>query len=279
MEGGPYRRCVAIGAALGGSAAAAAVAAATSLRPRRRMRIAILGMTQEVAHQNPVPSTHRDFDISRGNDLLAFGERSYIGGAVRVLSARDADVELVPIYAAGGPSAGVLEHRSFLLMAEELLGRLRLATAEATPGGVDGVYFSMHGAMATSEEADPEGWLLERVRAIVGEQVPITISVDLHGIMTARMLRHVDGLCPLHTCACAVSWPISVQCSCTLSAGVPSHAETTPPSQIHTSTPPTPVHELPRCCCNCWTGRVARLDRGGRRSCACGSHCCAVGTR
>jgi hypothetical protein len=48
--------------------------------------------------------------VSRGGELLAAG--GYIGGAVGVLSARD-DVELVPVYAAGGPSAGVLEHESF----------------------------------------------------------------------------------------------------------------------------------------------------------------------
>ena len=114
----------------------------------------------QVAHQNPVPSSSEDFDISRGADLLGFGARTYIGGAVSVLSARD-DVDIVPIYAAGGPSAGVLEHRSFLEMAGELLDGLQGAQAEQA---IDAVYFSMHGAMATFEEHDPEGWLLERVR-------------------------------------------------------------------------------------------------------------------
>ena len=60
------------------------------------------------------------------------------------------------------------------------------------------MYFSLHGAMATFEEHDPEGWLLAELRKIVGD-VPVTISVDLHGIMTAKMLTHASGLCPLHT--------------------------------------------------------------------------------
>jgi microcystin degradation protein MlrC len=114
----------------------------------------------QVAHQNPVPSSSRDFDISRGTDLLAFGKRTYIGGAISVLSSRQ-DLELVPVYAAGGPSAGVLEHSSFLEMAGELLDGVRAAQADHA---IDGVYFSMHGAMATFEEHDPEGWLLEHVR-------------------------------------------------------------------------------------------------------------------
>eukprot|EP01043_Picozoa_sp_COSAG02_P035838 COSAG02_NODE_2591_length_8466_cov_26.224095_9_plen_123_part_00 len=117
-------------------------------------------MGLQVAHQNPVPSSREDFDISRGTDLLGFGKRTYIGGAISVLSVRQ-DLELVPIYAAGGPSAGVLEHNSFLEMAGELLEGVQTAQADRA---IDAVYFSMHGAMATFEEHDPEGWLLERVR-------------------------------------------------------------------------------------------------------------------
>ena len=137
--------------------------------------------TAQVAHQNPIASTSKDFDTSRGIELLRFSRHTYIGGAVAVLAAR-ADIELLPIYAAGGPSAGVLEHASFLssahltppspaslaaapflltdghryglAVAEELLSGVRTVAAE--PGGVDGVYFSMHGAMATFEEHDPE---------------------------------------------------------------------------------------------------------------------------
>ena len=133
-------------------------AVAPKLRPEasgaattKKQRVALVGMTQEVAHQNPVPSTAEDFDMSRGDDLLHFSKGTYIGGAVSVLSARD-DIELVPIYAAGGPSAGVLEHSSFLTMADELLSGVRAA------GKLDAVYFSLHGAMATFEEHDPEGW-------------------------------------------------------------------------------------------------------------------------
>lgn len=122
--------------------------------------VGLLLRTAQVAHQNPVPSSSEDFDISRGADLLAFGKHTYIGGAVSVLCARP-DVDIVPVYAAGGPSAGVLEHESFLEMSGELLDGIRAAQVE---GAIDAVYFSMHGAMATSEEHDPEGYLLECVR-------------------------------------------------------------------------------------------------------------------
>ncbi|GIT59250.1 MAG: hypothetical protein Ct9H300mP19_11980 [Dehalococcoidia bacterium] len=56
-------------------------------------------------------------------------------------------------------------------------------------GKIDGVYFSMHGAMGTTELLDPEGYLLEEARKILGNDVPIVIPNGLTGILTAKMFR------------------------------------------------------------------------------------------
>ena len=53
--------------------------------------------------------------------------------------------------------------------------------------------------MAATDELDPEGALLEAVRAIVGPAVPIVVSLDLHGILTGRRLRAIDGFAVLKT--------------------------------------------------------------------------------
>ncbi|MCC2670199.1 MAG: microcystin degradation protein MlrC, partial [Armatimonadetes bacterium] len=58
----------------------------------------------------------------------------------------------------------------------------------------DGCYFSLHGAMAAEGEDDPEGYLLQEARRILGERVPIVVSLDLHGILTDRMLQHSDAV-------------------------------------------------------------------------------------
>jgi microcystin degradation protein MlrC len=50
------------------------------------------------------------------------------------------------------------------------------------------------GSAGADGELDPEGFLLTAIRRRVGERVPIVISLDLHGILTDRMLRQVDGL-------------------------------------------------------------------------------------
>ena len=158
-------------------------------------RILILECKQEVSTFNPVLSGYEDFAIRRGDEILQYHRRvrNEVGGAVSVFDATPG-VELVP---AGSAifitSGGTLADTAFQRIAGELL-----ACVKAAPS-VDGVYFSLHGAMATQSEGDPEGWLLAEVRKILGEQVPVVISLDLHGILTDRMLEHSDAAVAFHT--------------------------------------------------------------------------------
>lgn len=57
----------------------------------------------------------------------------------------------------------------------------------------------MHGAMAAESETDPEGYLLEEVRKRLGPDIPIVVSLDMHGTVTHCMLQHMDGVALLHT--------------------------------------------------------------------------------
>ena len=159
------------------SSTAAASAPAPPAPHVHALRVVVCGFTQEVASMNPRPSTIADFTRHWGGavHLPADAEAVFAGwpGAK--------PVELVRTYSAGGPSAGVLEQASFEMMAEELVTAVRAAAAA---GPVDGVYFAQHGAMAAAEESDPEGYLLEAVRAVVGASVPIVITLDLHGVVT-----------------------------------------------------------------------------------------------
>lgn len=149
---------------------------------------------QEISSFNPVPSEYSNFTVRRGPELLAQrGRNSAMGGAMSAFGAHGG-VTLVPAYGARAGSAGLLSQNGWERLADEILG----AIAESARD-VDGVYFSMHGAMGADGELDPEGYLLEQTRRIVGDPVPIVVSLDLHGILTERMLRHIDGLTIYHT--------------------------------------------------------------------------------
>ncbi len=158
-------------------------------------RILVVECMQEISSFNPVESSYEQFVVQRGQEVfdLQRGRNTSIGGALEVLEATPG-IELVPAYSARPFSAGILSRDGFARLSTELLDHVRARAA-----GIDAVYFSMHGAMGAVGELDPEGYLLEQVRAILGQEVPVVISLDLHGILTQRMLRQVDGVTIYHT--------------------------------------------------------------------------------
>ncbi len=157
-------------------------------------RILIAECKQEVSTFNPHLSSYEDFTIRQGDAILRYHRSvgNEVGGALEVFD--QSDVALVPAYSACFvTSGGTLEKASWERIAAEFLSAIR----DAPP--VDGVYFCMHGAMASQEELDPEGWLLAETRKILGEKIPIVVSLDLHGILTDRMLEHSDAIVAYHT--------------------------------------------------------------------------------
>jgi len=158
-------------------------------------RILIAECKQEVSTFNPHLSGYEDFAVRRGEEMLAYHRtvRNEIGGALSVFDATPG-VELAPAYSAFFiTSGGTLAESAWQRIAAEFLESIRAAPP------VDGVYFCMHGAMASEHEPDPEGWLLAETRKVLGEDVPIVVSLDLHGILTDRMLVHSDAVVAYHT--------------------------------------------------------------------------------
>jgi microcystin degradation protein MlrC len=158
-------------------------------------KILIADCKQEVASFNPVLSHYEDFRVSFGDDIIARhrGVRSEVAGALSIFESR-AGVQVVPAYSARSiTSGGILAAADFARIGQEFLSSVRGA------GSVDAVYFALHGAMAAESEDDPEGHLLAETRTILGERIPIVVSLDLHGVLTDRMLQHSDAVVMYHT--------------------------------------------------------------------------------
>ncbi len=159
------------------------------------LRILIAECKQEVSTFNPHLSTYQDFGIRKGDSLLRYHRavRNEVGGALAVFDSSP-DVECFAAYSACFiTSGGTLAKAAWEQIATEFLEEIR----QAPP--VDGVYLCMHGAMASEEEFDPEGWLLAESRKILGDRIPIVVSLDLHGILTNQMLEHSDAIVAYHT--------------------------------------------------------------------------------
>lgn len=157
-------------------------------------RILVLDCKQEISSFNPLPSEYANFHISHGDELFNHrGLNTELGGAFEVFEARP-DVAVVPTIAARAGSAGLLSADGWKRLSTEILDQVR-----ASIDGVDAVYASLHGAMGADGELDPEGYLLAEIRKMAGPDIPIVISLDLHGILTDRMLRQINGLTLYHT--------------------------------------------------------------------------------
>jgi len=59
--------------------------------------------------------------------------------------------------------------------------------AKTHAGAIDGVLLGLHGAMVTEFSEDGEGELLERLRAVLGPDVPIGVTLDPHANVTRKM--------------------------------------------------------------------------------------------
>jgi microcystin degradation protein MlrC len=158
-------------------------------------RILVAECKQEISSFNPLPGSYEDFSITRAGEILSCHHemRSEMAGALTVFY-RDSNVEVVPGYSARGvTSGGTLSDSAFRKIMSEFLESV------ASAGPIDGIYFALHGAMASETEPDVEGYLLAETRKIIGGQIPIVISLDLHGVLTDRILENCDALTVFHT--------------------------------------------------------------------------------
>ena len=89
---------------------------------------------------------------------------------------------LVGLVEAGGP----LDHAFFAMTLDEMRRRLKEA------GPLDAVYISNHGAMITTENADPDGEIFCAVRAIVVPHLDLSVDQE-DGAITERALAQMEG--------------------------------------------------------------------------------------
>jgi len=107
-----------------------------------------------------------------------------INGAIGAL--KELGHEILPLCWCSAPPSAHVTDEAFETVAGMLLEDLRAA------GPLDGLYLDLHGAMVTESHQDGEGELLRRLRDLLGERLPIAVSLDLHANVTPEMLRHAD---------------------------------------------------------------------------------------
>ncbi len=153
-------------------------------------------MRQETASFNPFPTRYEMFRQLQGAELVSnyLGTKTEISGFMDVMADVE-DVQLLPTMSAASVSGGAIPTTVLKRLIDEIVSSIETV---ASQNKVDAVYMCLHGAMAGETEDDPEGLLVEKVQAIVGD-VPLVASIDLHAILTDRMLELIDVVVPFHT--------------------------------------------------------------------------------
>jgi len=163
------------------------------------MRVLVAGFQHETNTFAPTKADWAAFESGAGYPAVSHGAAMLerleptslpMGGFIR--DATERGWTLLPsIWAGATPSAHVTQE-AFERIATALL-------ADAAAGGFDAVYLDLHGAAVAEHVADAEGELLQRLRAVVGDRMPVVASLDLHANVTRRMLRHASALTAFRT--------------------------------------------------------------------------------
>ncbi len=156
-------------------------------------RIALLGFSIECNKFAP-PATEADFSaraFAAGAELLSETRAAY----PRISAEMPAFVAVmdrmgpwtpVPLRLAQAQPNGPVLHDFF----RHLMAEWRQGLESTKP--LDGVYVCSHGAGLTTEDDDPDGALLALVREIVGPEVPVVATFDLHANVSERMVDSID---------------------------------------------------------------------------------------
>jgi microcystin degradation protein MlrC len=146
-------------------------------KEKRKMRLALGGLLHETNTFSTLLTTYEDFTIVRGAELLDDPVWE---------EARAAGVELFPLFVAHATPSGRVTQAAF----EQFLGELVDGIRACLP--LDGLLLQLHGAMEVEHVGDGETAILDAVRALVGPETLIAVTLDLHANLAPVVVAKSD---------------------------------------------------------------------------------------
>lgn len=154
------------------------------------MRIAVAGFMHESNTFAPLPADldrFREGSLTYGDAVVPIWQDAHheMGGFIEGAAAFG--YELVPVAMAWATPAGPVSDEFFDHFTGTLATGLKLARA-------DGVLLALHGAMVTPKHPDADAETLRRVRAALGPDVPLVVTLDFHGNVSPQMADSANAL-------------------------------------------------------------------------------------
>jgi microcystin degradation protein MlrC len=157
-------------------------------------RVAAAQIAHETSAFSAVKTDIAAFAASRiqlGQDVIeaARETNSEFGGFIT--GAAVAGFDLLPILSVWATPSGLVTAEAIEQLTGLLGGGLRRAMMD---GPLDGILLALHGAMVTEIDDDGDAYVLQAVREIVGPDVPVVATLDLHANISPRMVELADVL-------------------------------------------------------------------------------------
>ena len=126
--------------------------------------------------------------LLKGEEINQFNlARVNIASSGFLHQAADLGLDVIPLVWCGTEPSQTVSEEVFNTIMEMILSMME----EKRP--YDGLYLDLHGAMVYGDLQDGEEEILRRVRKVVGD-IPIVISLDLHGNISPECFRLADGM-------------------------------------------------------------------------------------
>lgn len=160
------------------------------------MRIATLGIHHETNTFASNPTTLEVFQhsglqtygVQRGSEYIEMQRNAQTSLAGFLMAADELGFELVPLIFAATDPGGTISSEAFESLAGEGLRMLR------EQGPFDGVLLNQMGAAVSEQFPDMDGEFARRVRELVGPDVPVAMTLDLHANVSQQMADETDAL-------------------------------------------------------------------------------------
>lgn len=128
------------------------------------------------------------YQLAAGEDIVDRygGTGTELGGMID--GARHHGFALVPTLFAAAVPSGTIDQVVLQDLVDELVERLHRG------GPLEGVLLVLHGAAVAERLDDADGWILARVRDVLGPNVPLVATFDCHANLSQAMVAQADML-------------------------------------------------------------------------------------
>lgn len=151
-----------------------------SSEPSSLPRIAIAGLAIESSTFSPAQTHAEAFHAKRGDEVFDYYPFLSADSPMR------GRAEWFPTLRGHALPGGIVTREAYESLVGETLERLE----QNLP--YDGLFFDIHGAMSVVGLDDPEGDFITRIREVIGTDVLISTSMDLHGNVSWQLAEQTD---------------------------------------------------------------------------------------